>query len=71
MQNAKISLTIEDFNYSPFVETYMKTLLENRNQENFDDLMQMLLKKFTGMSRNYHAYQTKFNRLGKKNIIKN
>ena len=45
MQNAKISLTIEDFNYSPFVETYMKILLENRNQENFDDLMQNAFKE--------------------------
>lgn len=45
MQNAKINLTIEDFNYSPFVETYMKTLLENKSQENFDDLMQNVFKE--------------------------
>ena len=45
MKEAKIELTIDDFNYSPFTVTYMKTLLENKNQTNFDDVMQECFKE--------------------------
>ncbi len=45
MKEAKIELTIDDFNYSPFTGTYMKTLIDNKNQENFDDVMQECFKE--------------------------
>ncbi len=45
MQDAKIILTVNDFNYSPFVATYMITLLENKDKENFDDVMQNVFKE--------------------------
>ena len=45
MQDAKIILTANDFNYSPFVATYMITLLENKDKENFDDVMQNVFKE--------------------------
>lgn len=45
MQDAKVTLTINDFNYSPFVTTYMTTLLENKDKENFDDVMQNIFKE--------------------------
>lgn len=45
MQDAKIVLTINDFNYSPFVTTYMTTLLENKDKENFEDVMQNVFKE--------------------------
>lgn len=44
MKEAKIELTIDDFNYSPFTVAYMKTLLENKDQANFDDVMQECFK---------------------------
>lgn len=44
MKDAKIELTEEDFNYSPFVNDYMKKFLENINDENFEDIMQETFK---------------------------
>ena len=44
MKEAEIELTIDNFNYSPFTLAYMTELLKNKNQENFDDLMQESFK---------------------------
>lgn len=44
MKDAKIELTEVDFNYSPFVNDYMKKFLENSNDQNFEDIMQETFK---------------------------
>ena len=44
-QKAGITLTLEDFTYSPFVNTYMKALIENKDSDNFDDVMQDTFKE--------------------------
>lgn len=44
MKSAQIELTINNFNYSPFTLSYMSALLKNKDQENFDDLMQESFK---------------------------
>lgn len=45
MQSANIQLTIDNFNYSPFVNAYMTTFLSNRDKENFEELMQAIFKE--------------------------
>lgn len=44
MKDAQIELTINNFSYSPFTLAYMTDLLKNKDQENFDDLMQESFK---------------------------
>ncbi len=44
-EKANITLTVEDFTYSPFVNTYMKAFLANKNSENFDNEMQETFKE--------------------------
>lgn len=44
MKDAEIELTIDNFSYSPFTLAYMRDLLKNKDQENFDDLMQESFK---------------------------
>lgn len=44
MKDAEIELTIDNFSYSPFTLAYMTELLKNKDQENFDDLMQERFK---------------------------
>ena len=45
MKKAKIELTKQSFNYSPFTEQYMETLLQNKEQDNFDNIMQDKFKE--------------------------
>ena len=44
MKDAQIELTINNFSYSHFTLAYMTDLLKNKDQENFDDLMQESFK---------------------------
>ena len=45
MKKADIELTVDDFNYSPFVKEYMEIFLSKKNQENFEDIMQTNFKE--------------------------
>lgn len=45
MKNANINLTIDDFNYSPFVKEYMDAFLSTKDKENFEDIMQTTFKE--------------------------
>lgn len=45
MKDAQIELTVNNFSYSPFTLSYMTALLENKDKENFDDLMQESFKE--------------------------
>lgn len=45
MKNAKLEITKEDFNYSPFVYKYMESFLENYNKDNFENRMQQSFKE--------------------------
>ena len=42
MKNAKLEITKEDFNYSPFVHKYMESFLENYNKEKI--IIKIILK---------------------------
>lgn len=45
MTAAGISLTVENFNYSPFTISYMSAFFQYEKAENFDDLMQERFKE--------------------------
>lgn len=45
MKSANIELTAENFNYSPFVNDYMKSFLVNSDKENFEEIMQTTFKE--------------------------
>lgn len=45
MKNANIKLTVDDFNYSPFVNSYMTIFLASSDKENFEEVMQSTFKE--------------------------